>query len=63
MPEIRPVSDQDNNIADTHHTVHEMNVARELCAAEVEAETTPDRFEHADVMSGILTQLKAIRNV
>ena len=44
MPEIRPVSDQDNNIADTHRTVHEMNVARELCAAELEAEHSPERY-------------------
>jgi len=63
MPEIRPVSDQDNNIADTYRTVHEMNVARELCAAELEAEHSPERYTHADVMSEIRARLKAIRNV
>lgn len=42
---------------------YEMGVTRELCAAELEAEFNIERYAHDDVMAGIRTRLKAVRDV
>lgn len=42
---------------------YEMGAARELRAAELEAETTTERCAHDDVMAGIRARLKGARNV
>lgn len=42
---------------------YEMGVMRELRAAELEAETTAERYDHEDVMAGIREKLKAVQNV
>ena len=42
---------------------YEMDVNRELRAAELEAETTTERFAHEDVMAGIRTKLKGAQHV
>ena len=42
---------------------YEMGVTRELRAAELEAESTAERYAHDDVMAGIRTRLKAVRDV
>ena len=36
---------------------------RELRAAELESETTTERYTHDDVMAGIRAKLKAVQNV
>ena len=42
---------------------YEMGVTRELRAAELEAESTTERYAHDDVMAGIRAKLKAVRDV
>ena len=42
---------------------YEMGVTRELRAAELESESTTERYAHDDVMAGIRARLKAVRNV
>lgn len=42
---------------------YEMGVMRELRAAELESETTTERYEHDDVMADIRAKLKAVQNV
>ena len=42
---------------------YEMGVARELRAAELESETTTERYAHDDVMAGIRERLKAVQHV
>ena len=42
---------------------YEMGVTRELRAAELEAETTTERYAHDDVMAGIRAKMKAAQNV
>ena len=42
---------------------YEMGVTRELRAAELEAESTAERYAHDDVMAGIHARLKAVRDV
>lgn len=42
---------------------YEMDVTRELRAAELEAETTAERYAHEDVMAGIRAKLRDIQNV
>ena len=42
---------------------YEMGVTRELRAAELESETTIERYTHDDVMAGIRAKLKAVQNV
>lgn len=42
---------------------YEMDVTRELRAAELEAETTTGRYTHEDVMADIRAKLKDVRNV
>ena len=42
---------------------YEMDVTRELRAAELEAETTTERFPHEDVMAGIRAKLKDMQYV
>ena len=42
---------------------YEMDVTRELRAAELEAETTTERFAHEDVMAGIRAKLKDVQHV
>ena len=42
---------------------YEIGVTRELRAAELEAESTAERYAHDDVMAGIRARLKAVRNV
>ena len=42
---------------------YEMDVTRELRAAELEAETTAERFSHEDVIAGIRAKLKDVQNV
>ena len=42
---------------------YEMGVTRELRAAELEAETTIERYAHDDVMAGIRAKLRAVQNV
>ena len=42
---------------------YEMDVTRELRAAELEAETTTERYVHDEVMAGIRAKLKEVRNV
>ena len=42
---------------------YEMGVTRELRAAELEAESTAERYAHDDVMAGIRARLKAVRGV
>ena len=42
---------------------YEMGVMRELRAAELESETTTERYDHDEVMAGIRANLKAVRNV
>lgn len=42
---------------------YEMDVLRELRAAEYEAGTTAERSSHDDVMAGIRARLKDVRNV
>ena len=42
---------------------YEMGVTRELRAAELESETTTERYAHDDVMAGIRAKLKAVQNV
>ena len=42
---------------------YEMGVTRELRAAELESETTTERYTHDDVMAGIRAKLKAVQNV
>ena len=39
---------------------HEMMIMRELRAAELESETTTERFTHDDVMSEIRNRIKAV---
>ena len=41
---------------------YEMDVTRELRAAELEAETTTERYAHEDVMAGIRAKLKDVQN-
>lgn len=42
---------------------YEMDINRELRAAELEAETTTERFAHEDVMAGIRAKLKGTQHV
>ena len=42
---------------------YEMGVTRELRAAELESESTTERYAHDDVMAGIRARLKAVRDV
>ena len=42
---------------------YEMDVTRELRAAELEAEAKAERFTHEDVMAGIRAKLKDVQNV
>ena len=42
---------------------YEMSVTRELRAAELEDETTSERYAHEDVMAGIRAKLKAVQHV
>lgn len=42
---------------------YEMDVTRELRAAEPEAETATERFAHEDVMAGIRAKLKDVQHV
>ena len=42
---------------------YEMDVVRELRAAEMEAETTNERFAHEDVMASIRAKLRNAQNV
>lgn len=42
---------------------YEMGVTRELRAAELESETTTERYAHDDVMAGIRERLKAVQHV
>ena len=42
---------------------YEMGVTQELRAAELEAESTAERYAHDDVMAGIRARLKAVRDV
>ena len=42
---------------------YEMGVMRELRAAEIEAETTTERYDHDDVMAGIREKLRTVRHV
>ena len=42
---------------------YEMGVTRELRAAELESESTTERYAHDDVMAGIRAKLKAVRDV
>ena len=42
---------------------YEMGVTRESRAAELEAESTAERYAHDDVMAGIRARLKAVRDV
>ena len=42
---------------------YEIGVMRELRAAEIEAETTTERYDHDDVMAGIREKLRAVRHV
>ena len=42
---------------------YEMGVMRELRAAELESETTTERYEHEDVMADIRAKLKGVQNV
>ena len=42
---------------------YEIGVTRELRAAELEAESTAERYAHDDVMAGIRAKLKAVQNV
>lgn len=42
---------------------YEMGVARELRAAELEAENTTERYAHDDVMAGIRAKLEAGQHV
>lgn len=42
---------------------YEIGVTHELRAAELEAETTTERYEHENVMAGIRSKLKAVQNV
>lgn len=42
---------------------YEMGVMRELRAAELELETTHERYDHDDVMRDLRARVKAARNV
>ena len=42
---------------------YEMGVMRELRAAELESETTSERYGHEDVMRGLRARVRAARNV
>lgn len=42
---------------------YEMGVMRELRAAELESETTNERYDHDDVMCDLRARVKAARNV
>ena len=42
---------------------YEMDVTRKLRAAELEAETTTERFAHEDVMAGIRNKLQDAQHV
>ena len=42
---------------------YEIDVNRELRAAELEAETTTERFAHEDVIAGIRAKLRDVQNV
>ena len=42
---------------------YEMDVTRKLRAAELEAETTTERFAHEDVMAGIRNKLQDVQHV
>ena len=42
---------------------YEIGVMRELRAAEIEAETTTERYDHDDVMAGIREKLRTVRHV
>lgn len=42
---------------------YEIGVTRELRAAELEAESTAERYAHDDVMAGIRAKLKAVQDV
>lgn len=42
---------------------YEMGITRELRAAELEAESTEQRFSHDEVMTNIRAKLKAVQHV
>ena len=42
---------------------YEIGVTRELRAAELEEESTAERYAHDDVMAGIRAKLKAVQDV
>ena len=42
---------------------YEIGVTRELRAAELEAESTAERYAHDDIMAGIRAKLKAVQDV
>ena len=42
---------------------YEIGVTRELRAAELEAESTAERYAHDNVMAGIRAKLKAVQDV
>lgn len=42
---------------------YEIGVTRELRAAELESETTIERYAHEDVMAGVRAKLKAVQHV
>ena len=42
---------------------YEIGVTRELRAAELEAESTAERYAHDDVMAGIRAKLKAVQDL
>ena len=42
---------------------YEMGVMRELRAAELESETTGERYDHDDVMRDLRARVRAARNV
>lgn len=42
---------------------YEIGVTRELRAAELESETTIERYAHEDVMAGVRAKLRAVQHV
>ena len=65
MPQIRPVSDLRNSFAEISRVVHqsdepELGISAKLREAEIEAETTQERFLHEDVMADLRQKLKAV---
>ena len=42
---------------------YEMGVMRELRAAELESETTTERYAHDDVMADLRAKIRAVQNV